>query len=339
MNNLLSHLRQLQIKKKLRLSRYLSLVVLAVALLYPISYLYAAISCSVTTAAACTGGSVILLRMSGSTNAHAELPSQSNANYASNVVCCSSASSIGNSCTGNYEIFAKLSGVTNATTQEASVNTYGTNACLSDTSIGDEITVGYQNTNCSGYDTTLFSLSSSDNAHVGDGSAYTRKVCATITPLTISFSISANSVNFGTLDYGNARYANTGTGSGTEVEAHTISASTNAGGGYIITVSGETLTYGSDTITAIGNTNTAPSVGTEQFGLRANVTSGTGTVTAPYAASGFALDTASFPDQVASGTGDSSNTIYSLRYLGNISTLTEAGDYKANLTYIMTGTF
>jgi hypothetical protein len=276
--------------------------------------------------------------MSGSTNAHTELPSQSNANYASNVVCCSSASAIGNSCSGNFKSIARISGSTNGTTQQSSVNTYGTNVCLSDTTFGDIITTGYQNTNCTGYDTTLFSMSSIDNAHVGDGSAYTIKACAKVFTPSISFSISTNSVNFGSLSSSASRYADTSTGSATEVQAHTISASTNATSGYVVTVSGNTLTSGVNTITAIGNTNTAPSIGTKQFGLRM-VATGSGSVTAPYAASGFALDTAGFPSQVASGAGDGTTTTYSVRYLGNISPTTAAGTYTSMLTYIVTGTF
>ncbi|MDE2031349.1 MAG: hypothetical protein KGI58_03790 [Patescibacteria group bacterium] len=308
-------------------------------LFYPAAYLYAGLSCTVTTAAACTG--TVLLRMSGSTNAHAELPSQSNANYSNNVVCCTSTSSIGNSCaSSNYKVFGKLSGVTNAHMQQASVNTYLNNACLSDSSTGDKITVGYQNTNCSGYDTTLMSMTAADNATVGDGSAYTPKVCATITPLLISFSISTNSVGFGNLSASSSRYANSaGTGSATEVEAHTLSASTNAAGGYIITVDGDTLTSGSNTINAIGGVNTLPSSGTNQFGLRATVSSGTGFVVSPYAASGFAFNTASLPSTVASGSGDNTTTVYSVRYLGNIGSQTPAGSYTAHLNYVITGTF
>ncbi len=321
--------------------KYFNFLLIVIFVFTPLSYIFASLSCSVTTAGTCTGGSVVLLRMSGSTNAHAELPSQANANYANNVVCCSSSSSIGNSCSGsNYKVFGKLSGVTNAHMQQTSINTYLNDACLSDTSTGDKITVGYQNTNCTGYDTTLLSMTATDNATVGDGSAYTSKVCATITPLVITFSLSTNSVGFGTLSSVSSRYANSvGTGSATEVEAHTISASTNAVGGYTITVNGNTLTYGSNTIDAIGGTNTLPSTGSKQFGLRANVTSGTGVVTSPYALSGFAFNTASLPSQVASGAGDNVTTIYSVRYLGNISTLTASGLYTANLNYLATGTF
>ncbi len=333
-----NHLKKQLSHSKIRhFSLFLSFV-FSLSLLYPFSQIFAALSCSVTTQAACTGGSVTLLRMSGSTNAHAELPSQSNTNYDGAVVCCSSTSAIGNSCSGNFKSIARISGSTNGTTQQTSINTYGTNVCLSDTTFGDTITTGYQSSNCTGYDTTMFSMSSVDNAHVGDGSAYTIKACATVFTPSISFSISSNSVNFGTLSSSSSRYADTGTGSGTEVTAHTISASTNATSGYVITVDGTTLKDGANTIDAIGGTNTAPSIGTKQFGLRM-VATGTGTVTAPYAASGFALDTAAFPDQVASGAGDGTSTSYSVRYLGNITTLTPAGSYQAKLNYVMTGTF
>ena len=158
---------------------------------------------------------------------------------------------------------------------------------------------------------------------------------------TLTFSISDNTIGFGTLDSGNARFANgAGTGSGTEVEAHTLTASTNATNGYTITVNGSTLTSGSDTVTAIGSSNTASSPGTEQFGLRMTATGGNGAVSAPYAAAGFALDTAAFPDQIASDPdGDDVSTTYSVRYLANITAQTEAGSYISTLTYIVTGTF
>ncbi len=323
--------------KKDKISGTILSLFLALLIMIPTSYAYGALTCSVTTVGSCTG--TVILRMSGSTNAHAELPSQSNVNYDNNVVCCTGILSIGNSCSGNYEILGRISSATNAHMQETSVNTYGSNVCLSDSVTANEISSGYQDNNCSGYDTTLLSLSGSDNATLGDGSAYTRKLCATIIPLSINFSISANTVNFGNLSAGASRYADTSTGSGTEVEAHTISASTNAPSGYVLSVDGTTLTYGGNTIDAIGGTNTAPSVGTEQFGLRASVTSGTGTVTSPYAASGFALDTGSFPDELASGAGDNSNTVYSVRYVGNIDSNTAAGAYVAHINYVVTGTF
>lgn len=137
------------------------------------------LSCSVTTAAACVGGTnAIILRMSGSTNAHAELPSGTN--YTGNVVCCSGVTGLGNSCsTGVTSSVLWLAGTTNAHSSQAQTNAnYNSNACIS-VPTGGTISVGYQASNCTGYDTTLGSMSGDTNAHVGDGNAYARKICAT----------------------------------------------------------------------------------------------------------------------------------------------------------------
>ncbi len=157
---------------------------------------------------------------------------------------------------------------------------------------------------------------------------------------TLTFSISDNTIGFGSLSDSAARYATGDTlGSASEVGAHDMSASTNATSGYSITVDGATLTSGANTITAIGASNTASAVGTEQFGIRLTATGGSGAVSAPYAAAGFAFDTAAFPDQVAAATGASASTTYSTRYLANIATLTEAGAYSTVLTYNATANF
>ena len=150
-----------------------------------ISKVYAALSCSVTTAAACTGTTV--LRMSGSSNAHSELPAQSNSNYDSNVICCSGVAGLGNSCSGTYGVIAKLSAVTNAHVEENTNSNFAQNACMSNTS--GTVTIGYQNSNCTGYDTTLGSISASTNAQIGDGSAYTRKICASSAAGTLGVDI------------------------------------------------------------------------------------------------------------------------------------------------------
>ncbi|MFA6135851.1 MAG: hypothetical protein WC705_00580 [Candidatus Paceibacterota bacterium] len=157
---------------------------------------------------------------------------------------------------------------------------------------------------------------------------------------SISFSISDVSIGFGTLDSANARYA-TGDalGSASEVESHNIIVGTNAANGYTLTATGTTLTFSTYSINAIGPSNTASAVGTEQFGLRANSSGGSGTVSAPYLAAGFAFDTAAFPDELASSAGTSANTTYSLRYLANIAPNTEAGSYSATLTYAATANF
>lgn len=164
-------------------------------------------------------------------------------------------------------------------------------------------------------------------------------VAATVVE-SLSFSISDPSIGFGTLLTGGPRFA-TGdlTGTSTEVGAHNIEVGTNAASGFILTVGGSTLTSGVNTITAIGPTNTVSAPGSEQFGIRATVGGGTGTVSAPYAAAGFALDTAAFPDELGASVGPSAVTTYSMRYLANIAALTEAGAYTATLTYIATARF
>jgi hypothetical protein len=156
----------------------------------------------------------------------------------------------------------------------------------------------------------------------------------------LTFTISTTTISFGTLSSAAARFASsTAAGSATEVEAHNIVVGTNAANGYTVTASGTTLTYASSTINPIGSSNTASAVGTEQFGLRASSTGGIGTVSAPYAAAGFAYATSSFPSVLATATGASANTTYSLRYLANISANTEAGVYTAAVRYIATANF
>ncbi|HRH30964.1 MAG TPA: hypothetical protein PK886_02790, partial [Candidatus Paceibacterota bacterium] len=158
---------------------------------------------------------------------------------------------------------------------------------------------------------------------------------------TVSFSISDNTIGFGTLSSSSARFATgDGTGSATEVEAHTITASTNLKNGYTILVDGGTLTNGADTISAIGDTNTASSVGTSQFGFRVTASDGIGVVSSPYASSGFAFDTGSLPDQIASATyGDGETTTYSVRYIANIPTIQPSGSYSSTLTYTLVPNF
>jgi hypothetical protein len=164
-------------------------------------------------------------------------------------------------------------------------------------------------------------------------------VSATVSQ-SITFTISDSSIGFGTLSSSAARYATgDGTGASSEGEAHTLVVGTNASNGYTLTVNGSTLTSGGDTIDAIGSTNTASSTGTEQFGIRATASGGSGAVSSPYAASGFAFDSAAFPDEIAAATGATSNTTYSMRYLANIGSSTEAGNYSATLTYLASANF
>jgi hypothetical protein len=106
-----------------------------------------------------------------------------------------------------------------------------------------------------------------------------------------------------------------------------------------MTLQGTTLTSLLNTITPIGATAVASAVGTEQFGVRLGVNSGTGLATSPYNTANWALDTASFPDAIASGAGDSVSTVFGARYIGNTTSATEMGSYNSILTYTVTATF
>ena len=301
------------------------------------------LSCSVTTSAACTG--TVIYRMSSTTNAHAELANQSNVNYDNNVVCCTNVIGLGNSCAGTTATALKLSSTTNAHAEQNNQSNYSDNVCIS-VPTGGSVSIGYQASNCTGYDTTLGSIESVTNSHVGDGSAYNTKICGTASgvPQTLVFSISDNTIGFGSITAVQAKYATGDTlGSSTDsADAHTISIATNASSGYSMTISGTTLTCsscGGATITAIGGTATTSNVGTEQFGTRLGVNSGTGSVISPYNGANWALDTGAFPDAIATGSGDSVTTVFGARYITNTNTVTDVGSYSAVITYTVTATF
>jgi hypothetical protein len=160
---------------------------------------------------------------------------------------------------------------------------------------------------------------------------------------SISFTVSTSSVFFGVLSSTQTMYASSTntSGSNTEVEAHTLSVITNAPNGYTIIVQGPTLTSGSVVIPAIGGTNTLPSIGSEQFGIRMTASGGSGTTTSPYGGTGFAYGaTATTSSQVASASvGDNATTTYSVRYMANIAGVTGAASYTTNLVYIATANF
>lgn len=165
-------------------------------------------------------------------------------------------------------------------------------------------------------------------------------VSATV-PQSLTFSISTNSIGFGTLSSSAVTYANSaGTGSATSVVAHTLAASTNATSGYTITVQGATLTSGANTIAAIGGTAAASSPGSNQFGFNATVSGGSGTVSSPYATANFAdAATSSTASTIGTATAPTATSTYSMTYICNIGATTPAGNYTASLTYIATANF
>lgn len=316
------------------LKKITAIIIIFVIIFIPNS-ISASLSCSIETT--CDSPGVVILKMSDTTNAHAELPSQSNYE---NLVCCTGVTGLGNECSGEYETVLKLSAETNAHVEENTESNYENNACMSITS--GSISVGYQPDDCSGYDTTVASISAETNAQVGNSTEYVSKVCATATGTALTFNISENSIGFGDLSSSSARYATSdGLGSSSEVEAHTLSVSASSANGYILTAQGPSLTSGAFTIHPNNAGNVASSVGTEQFGIRLVATGGSGTVTSPYDGSGFAYEgTVLSQSEVASAsTGDGEETSYSVRYIANTAETTEAGDYATSIVYAVTVQF
>jgi hypothetical protein len=181
----------------------------------------------------------------------------------------------------------------------------------------------------------------SDGTVLGTYTSYPQITTSAVTQ-SITFSISDNSIGFGTLTTGATRYA-TGdtTGTTSETVAHTLSVNTNATSGYSLTVKGATLTNGSFTITSCGASCT-PTAGTEQFGLRVTASGGTGAVSSPYNhASNYAYQGSSTTSSEigAATSGDGATTTYSVRYVGNIAPTTEAGSYSGAYTYTVTPSF
>jgi len=161
---------------------------------------------------------------------------------------------------------------------------------------------------------------------------------------SLSFSISDVTIGFGALVTANARYA-TGDAAGSDTDpaggAHTITAGTNGTDGYTLFVNGTTLTSGTDTVDAM-STEATSAAGTEQYGIRITVASGPEVPDSVYdnsPADSFALDTASFPDTIATASGSSADTVYEVHYIANIASNIEPGSYSSVLTYSVAGNF
>ncbi len=164
---------------------------------------------------------------------------------------------------------------------------------------------------------------------------------------SLTFTISTSTIYFGTLSASGPKYASSTNTAGDSAEtiAHTLVISTNAPSGYSLSVRGQTLTSqqnASNTITAIGASVASSTLGTEQFGIRATVSGGTGgAVSSPFSAvSSYGYNaTATTSATFATGSGATNPTTYSLRYVANISSVTEAGTYAAGLVYVTTANF
>jgi hypothetical protein len=154
----------------------------------------------------------------------------------------------------------------------------------------------------------------------------------------------------------------------TAIAESQMAASTNAASGYSITVSGATLTSGSNTITALGTAaNSIKSTGQFGMNLRANTSAAASSFpgTTPYASADIAAasngttlkgqpvpssgydvaDTFKFVsgDTVANsangGAGPTDAQIYTASYIVNVPGRQPAGTYVTTLTYTCTATF
>lgn len=161
-------------------------------------------------------------------------------------------------------------------------------------------------------------------------------VTATVDPI-LTFTITDNTVALGTLS---ASAATTAT------EQFVVA--TNADLGYAVRISGTTLTHAntSDTITAMSSATTS-SVGTEQFGINLVSNSSPSVGSAPSGGTGAAATGYSTANNfkfvtgetIASASGPSANTTFTISFLANIGAQTEAGAYSTTLTLVCTGTF
>jgi hypothetical protein len=157
---------------------------------------------------------------------------------------------------------------------------------------------------------------------------------------TVSFSISNNSVSFGTLSLSGPRYATTGGGSGTLTSAHTISAASNSSSGYTVYYKGATLASGANTISPATITGSSSgTAGSNQFAL-ALLAAGSASVPTSYDESSsnwsFAQNTLS---TIATTSGPTAVANLNAYYLANAGSSAQAGSYSTVLTYEMTANY
>lgn len=153
---------------------------------------------------------------------------------------------------------------------------------------------------------------------------------------TLTFTLASTTVDLGVLN-------SSVTGSGVS----TMSVATNAKSGYSVSYSGNTLTSGSNTITAMAGgasvqnskqfginltSNTTPAVGQNLSGV------GTGTVAAGYNTSNsFRFIPAG--DVVATAAGATNSNTYTTSYIANVDDITAAGAYSTVINYVATANY
>ncbi len=161
-------------------------------------------------------------------------------------------------------------------------------------------------------------------------------VTATVNP-TLTFAISSASVSLGTI-----------TTSAAATGSHTISAATNATGGFAVTYNGATLTSGLNTIAVYSLGASSP--GTPGFGMNlkvntvpvvgAAVTTNAGTC--GIATNYNTINSYSFvagTTTAVTSVSAPADCVYTASYVANIGSTTPAGAYSTALTYVISGTF
>ena len=159
---------------------------------------------------------------------------------------------------------------------------------------------------------------------------------------TITFSNSDNSIGFGSLSNSYVTYANgPGTGSITDLVAHTFTIKTSAISGYTLSYMGSTLTSGSNTVSACMDVGTGGTAGLSQFAISGTLTgTNTGTMVSDYNhATPLWSYVAGTSTVLASSTGPVTSDTIDMHYEANVPGNQPAGNYATTITYILTGNF
>ncbi len=205
------------------------------------------------------------------------------------------------------------------------------------------------------YETTNVSGGSTDDGVVAFSTGQEITVSGTM-PESLVFCVGTSGTDCGNMTGSTVSlgvFSPTATSTGTSI----MSASTNAGFGYAITLTGTTMTSGANNIPAMGTqtlnstgcvVSCTSTTGTSQFGtiVRANTTpvvgadvTGTGTATGSggyNTADSFRFFTG---DTVASVGSVSRANLFTNSYIVNVGGDQAAGIYTATMTYICTATF
>lgn len=143
---------------------------------------------------------------------------------------------------------------------------------------------------------------------------------------------------------------NLGSGSITNTVTGTsvLAASTNANSGYSISITGNTLTSGLNTIPALASGSSSVK-GSKQFGLNLASANTIPAVGAAKSGAGTAIVDPNYAtndnfrfvsgDTVASSVGPTNVNAFTVGYIANIDGITPAGAYTSNLTYTATSNF